>query len=222
MAGNPPAPGAPPPPVDLVTALQEALGRVNGVLFNYLGALQRDAPPSSVKGEALLAPPKAYDVQARCRGACSCGRSQLSPRRDVRREGQLARLCTRRRCSCCEGSHPYILLCLLYPACPPVQTQAELMSKDLAASLQEAEQLIARLPDLPASEAAEVAAAAALTQQNAEASAELAAELAAASAKLATLQDAHGALAEAALAHKAAVAAAAAAAAKSGGAGGAS
>ena len=53
------------PPADVVTALQEALGRLNGVLFNYLGALQRDAPPAALKGEALLAPPKSYDVQAR-------------------------------------------------------------------------------------------------------------------------------------------------------------
>lgn len=67
MAANPQA-AAPPPPVDLVTALQEALGRVNGLLFNYVGALQRDAPPQPVKGEALLAPPKAYDVQARSVG----------------------------------------------------------------------------------------------------------------------------------------------------------
>lgn len=98
------------------------------------------------------------------------------------------------------------------------------MSRDLATSLQEAEQLIARLPDLSAGEAEEVARAAELTHENAQASAELAAELAAASAKLAALQDAHGALAEAALAHKAALAAAAAAAAsaKGGGGGGAS
>ncbi|PRW45474.1 mediator of RNA polymerase II transcription subunit 21-like [Chlorella sorokiniana] len=59
MAAQPP-----PPPADLVSALQEQLGRVNAMLFNYIGALQRDAPPSSVKGEPLAAPPKAYDVQA--------------------------------------------------------------------------------------------------------------------------------------------------------------
>lgn len=52
-----------PPPVDLVTALQEQLARINAMLFNYLGALQRDAPAQSVKGEALVAPPKNYDVQ---------------------------------------------------------------------------------------------------------------------------------------------------------------
>lgn len=53
----------PPPPADLVTSLQEQLGRVNAMLFNYVGALQRDAPPAAVKGEPLAAPPKAYDVQ---------------------------------------------------------------------------------------------------------------------------------------------------------------
>ena len=36
---------------------------MNAMLFNYIGALQRDAPPSAVKGEPLAAPPKAYDVQ---------------------------------------------------------------------------------------------------------------------------------------------------------------
>ncbi|KAI3425067.1 hypothetical protein D9Q98_008444 [Chlorella vulgaris] len=57
-------PAAPPPPVDLVTALQEQLARINAMLFNYLGALQRDAPAQSVKGEALVSAPKTYDVQA--------------------------------------------------------------------------------------------------------------------------------------------------------------
>lgn len=46
-----------------------------------------------------------------------------------------------------------------------------------------------------------------LLQQNASAAAELQAELAAAGAKLAQLQDAHGVLAEAALAQRAAAAA---------------
>lgn len=54
------------PPLDLVTSLQEQLGRVNALLFNYVGALQRDAPPAAVKDEPLVAAPKAYDVQARC------------------------------------------------------------------------------------------------------------------------------------------------------------
>lgn len=68
----------PAPAVDLVTALQEALGRVNGVLFNYVGALQRDAPPVSLKGEALMAPPKTYDVQAREPSGAAC-RPPLPP-----------------------------------------------------------------------------------------------------------------------------------------------
>ena len=84
------------------------------------------------------------------------------------------------------------------------------MARDLTAALQDVEASIQQLPPLAASEAEEVAQAAALMQQNADASAELAAELAAAQAKLARLQEAHGALAEAALCQRAAVAAAAA------------
>lgn len=91
------------------------------------------------------------------------------------------------------------------------QAQSELMARDLTTALQEVESSILRLPPMPASEAEEVAQAVVLMQQNAFASAELAAELAAARAKLARLQDAHGALAEAALCHRAAAAAAAAA-----------
>lgn len=91
------------------------------------------------------------------------------------------------------------------------QAQSELMARDLTTALQEVESSILRLPPMPASEAEEVAQAVVLMQQNADASAELAAELAAARAKLARLQDAHGALAEAALCHRAAAAAAAAA-----------
>lgn len=68
MAAQPPA-----PPADLVSALQEQLGRVNAMLFNYIGALQRDAPPSAVKGEPLAAQPKAYDVQVRGGEWCCCG-----------------------------------------------------------------------------------------------------------------------------------------------------
>ncbi|KAL4442486.1 hypothetical protein ABPG77_005070 [Micractinium sp. CCAP 211/92] len=33
------------------------------MLFNYVGALQRDAPPQPLKQEPLVAPPKTYDVQ---------------------------------------------------------------------------------------------------------------------------------------------------------------
>ncbi len=43
--------------------MQEALGRLNAMLFNYVGALQRDAPPQPLKQEPLVAPPKTYDVQ---------------------------------------------------------------------------------------------------------------------------------------------------------------
>lgn len=91
------------------------------------------------------------------------------------------------------------------------QAQSELMARDLTAALQEVESSIQRLPPMAASEAEEVGQAVDLMRQNAEASAELAAELAAARAKLARLQEAHGALAEAALCHRAAAAAAAAA-----------
>jgi len=49
--------------LDLVTSLQEAVGRLNAMLFNYVGALQRDAPPQSLKQEPVVAQPKAYDVQ---------------------------------------------------------------------------------------------------------------------------------------------------------------
>lgn len=215
------------PPVDLVTALQEALGRANAVLFNYIGALQRDAPPALLKGEPLVAPPKTYDVQV---GAAKLKRE--------RRARLLRHQDSRRAVGCCLKAP--VLLCSSRPAPAPsspipnprpilsppsptavVQAQAELMSRDLTASLQEVEGLIQRLPQLPASEPAEVAQAVALMQQNAVAAAELAAELATAGTKLAQLQEAHGALAEAALAHKAAAAAAAAAAVeKSGGSGG--
>ena len=52
--------------VDLVTALQEQVGRVCAMLFNYLGALQRDAPPQPLKQELLVNPPaKSYDVAVR-------------------------------------------------------------------------------------------------------------------------------------------------------------
>ena len=52
--------------VDWVTALQEQVGRVCAMLFNYLGALQRDAPPQPLKQELLVNPPaKSYDVAVR-------------------------------------------------------------------------------------------------------------------------------------------------------------
>lgn len=65
------------PPVDLVSSLQEAIGRLNAMLFNYLGALQRDAPPQPVKEEALVAAPKTYDVLVS--GAAGSGRTQPAP-----------------------------------------------------------------------------------------------------------------------------------------------
>jgi hypothetical protein len=54
---------AAPPPLDLITDLQEQVGRLDAMLFNYLGALQRDAPPQPLKEEPLVEPPKTYDVQ---------------------------------------------------------------------------------------------------------------------------------------------------------------
>ena len=44
----------PDPSPDVVTELQEQASRVGGMLFNFVGALQRDAPPASVAGEALV------------------------------------------------------------------------------------------------------------------------------------------------------------------------
>lgn len=70
--------GDPPPPLDLVTSLQEATSRLNAMLFNYIGALQREAPPMAVKEEPLVAPPKSYDVQAR-RAAAAPGSGTASP-----------------------------------------------------------------------------------------------------------------------------------------------
>lgn len=81
MSAPPTAPPVP-APVDLITALQEQLARLNAMLFNYIGALQRDAPPQSLKGEALVAPPKSYDVQARrglTQALCQPCRACLSP-----------------------------------------------------------------------------------------------------------------------------------------------
>lgn len=57
------------PPLDLVTSLQEATARLNAMLFNYVGALQRDAPPQLLKqGDVLVggaAAGHSYDVQVR-------------------------------------------------------------------------------------------------------------------------------------------------------------
>lgn len=69
----PPAAQPAPPPVDLITALQEQLARLNAMLFNYIGALQRDAPPQSLKGEALVAAPKTYDMPVSCEDSGRAG-----------------------------------------------------------------------------------------------------------------------------------------------------
>ncbi|PSC69359.1 Serine threonine family 2C [Micractinium conductrix] len=141
------------PPLDLVTSLQEATARLNAMLFNYVGALQRDAPPQLLKqGDVLV-------------GGAAAG-------------------------------HSY-----------DVQAQTEVMSKDLLAGLQELEGLIQQLPAPAGStEGEEVAAAVMLLQQNAAAAVDLQAALSAASTKLVQLQDAHGLLAEVALAKPTAVA----------------
>lgn len=52
---------------------QEALGRLNGMLFNYVGALQRDASPQPLKQEPLVVPAKAYDAQVSYRGGQTWG-----------------------------------------------------------------------------------------------------------------------------------------------------
>lgn len=205
-------PAAPPPPVDLVTALQEQLARINAMLFNYLGALQRDAPAQSVKGEALVSAPKTYDVQV-----CSACSAWLV----------VSQTCLFSQHSSTQLSLPAASImqrdCAFWPQhslcthCPPsfaaprlwLQAQTELMASDLMAGLKDAERLIQQLPETSDGEAEEVAQAVVLLQQNAEASQELRRELAAASAKLGLLQDAHGVLAEAALCQGPAAAAAA-------------
>jgi hypothetical protein len=59
MAAEPPA------HADVISQLQEQVNALCAKLFNFLGALQRDAPPVSIKGEGLLAPTGGIDVQVR-------------------------------------------------------------------------------------------------------------------------------------------------------------
>jgi hypothetical protein len=54
MAAAPP----PPPPTELLTQLQDQLHTVSKMFFDFVGILQRDAPPLSVGGEPLVAPPQ--------------------------------------------------------------------------------------------------------------------------------------------------------------------
>ncbi|GAB4816096.1 hypothetical protein N2152v2_003142 [Parachlorella kessleri] len=58
------ADGPPARHFDVISQLQDQVNGLCSKLFNFLGALQRDAPPSSVKGEGLLAPAGGVDVEA--------------------------------------------------------------------------------------------------------------------------------------------------------------
>ncbi len=50
---------------DLISQLQSEVNGLCAKLFNFLGALQRDAPPQSVKSEGLPAPAGGVDVEVR-------------------------------------------------------------------------------------------------------------------------------------------------------------
>lgn len=51
---------------DVVTDLQNQISHVTAGLFNFVGALQRDAPPASVFDEPIITPPtQNIDVQVR-------------------------------------------------------------------------------------------------------------------------------------------------------------
>ncbi|KAK2078621.1 hypothetical protein QBZ16_003461 [Prototheca wickerhamii] len=45
-----------PPAFDIVTQLQQNLGQVTLLLYNFIGTTQRDAGPASIKGEGIIAP----------------------------------------------------------------------------------------------------------------------------------------------------------------------
>jgi len=49
----------PPPPAELLTQLQDQLHTVSKMFFDFVGILQRDAPPLSVSGEPVVAAPAA-------------------------------------------------------------------------------------------------------------------------------------------------------------------
>lgn len=61
-----------PMPEDLVSQLQGQLARLGELVYGTVGELQRDAPPLSVRGEALVEPPPEgharYDARARAAG----------------------------------------------------------------------------------------------------------------------------------------------------------
>ena len=52
MAGTPKTAAGPPEP-DIVTQLQDQLALICSRFFNFIGALQRDAPPAPLHGEAV-------------------------------------------------------------------------------------------------------------------------------------------------------------------------
>lgn len=52
--------------VDSVTLVQQEIAATCSALFNYIGSLQRDAPPASVNGEAVVGPSlSGFDVDVR-------------------------------------------------------------------------------------------------------------------------------------------------------------
>lgn len=170
-----------PAAMDLVSELQNQVTALCGNLFNFLGALQRDAPPVSVRGEGVLASGGALDVEVG-------GGTRLAQNR-----------CSARLVNYPAGarSHPA-------PSAPPLplplQAQTELMAQELLESFSALERLIQRLPATDRAEEAQVREIVALQQANAAASEELRGELAAAQARLVQLQDAFALLADAQLA----------------------
>lgn len=61
--------GQPQQVVDLVTQLQSEITAVSQLFFGTIGELQRDGPPSSIKGEELIAPSTStYNPKERAHG----------------------------------------------------------------------------------------------------------------------------------------------------------
>ena len=49
---------------DVVARIQDEIARLCAGFFNFVGALQRDAPPSSISGENILRPRmQGYDLE---------------------------------------------------------------------------------------------------------------------------------------------------------------
>ena len=54
-----------PPDFDIVTQLQQNLGQVTLLLYNFIGTTQRDAGPASIKGEGIIAPSSSPSLPVR-------------------------------------------------------------------------------------------------------------------------------------------------------------